>query len=136
MSTGSPGLAAPTGPGPTAHRPTPTWKRRGTRKPLAWWDRTKFLILIAALFSLLVWNEYLRIEPLGTWADAVVQVAAGQRWLVVLAAVEVLRQVHFAISERSARYHRLWTEMVFGRFNRFTERRFSAWTGSACGGSS
>ena len=132
MSTGSPAppaSAPPTAPDPvTSHRPTPAWKRRGTRKPLAWWDRTKFLILIAALFSLLVWNEYLRIEPLGHWSDAVVQIAAGQRWLLVLAGLEVLRQLHFLISERSLRYNRLWTEKIFGRFNRFTERRFSAWT--------
>jgi cell division protease FtsH len=136
MSTGSPAPAASSPPsaapgesaGTPGHRPTPAWKRRGTRKPLAWWDRTKFLFLIAGLFGLLVWNEYLRIEPLGTWADAVTQIAAGQRWLLILAGIEVLRQVHFVISERSAWYHRFWTERVFGRFNRFNERRFSAWT--------
>src|SRR5690349_16536183 len=114
--------------GTPGHRPTPAWKRRGTRKPLAWWDRVKFLLLISGLFGLLLWNEYLRIEPLGHWGDAVVQIAAGQRWLVILAGLELLRQVHFVISERSVRYHRFWTEKVFGRFNRFTERRFSAWT--------
>jgi ATP-dependent Zn protease len=95
---------------------------------LAWWDRTKFLILIAALFGLLVWNEYLRIEPLGNWDDALVEIATAQRWLVILAGLEVVRQLHFVISERSVWYNRLWTERIFGRFNRFNERRFSAWT--------
>jgi cell division protease FtsH len=131
MSTGSPAPAAsPPDPAdaPTGHRPTPAWKRRGTRKPLPWWDRTKFLILIAALFGLLVWNEYLRIEPLGSLLDAANQILADQPWLVILAGVEVVRQLHFAISERSVRYNRFWTETVFGRFNRVTERRFSAWT--------
>ena len=112
----------------SAHRPTPAWKQRGTRKPMVWWDRTKFLLLIVLLFGLLVWNEYLRIEPLGSGLDAVEQIATSQRWLVVLAGLEVLRQLHFFISERSVRYHRFWTDRVFGRFNRFTERRFSAWT--------
>jgi len=138
MSTGSPAPAASAPPSagsgassdspPAGHRPTPAWKRRGTRKPLAWWDRIKFLFLIAALFSLLVWNEYLRIEPLGHWSDAAIQIAAAQRWLLILAGVEVLRQLHFLVSERSVRYNRFWTETVFGRFTRFTEHRFSAWT--------
>ncbi|HST83221.1 MAG TPA: AAA family ATPase [Kineosporiaceae bacterium] len=120
--------ANPTSAEPTGHRPTPAWKRRGTRRPLPWWDRTKFLVLIAALFSLLVWNEYLRIEPLGSWDDAATEIVTVQRWLVVLAGLELLRQLHFVISEHSAWYNRFWTEKVFGRFNRFTERRFSAWT--------
>ena len=29
------------------------------RKPLPLWDRTKFLLLLALLFGVLVWNEYL-----------------------------------------------------------------------------
>jgi ATP-dependent Zn protease len=113
---------------PVAHRPVPAWKQRGTRKPLAWWDRTKFLLLFVILFGLLVWNEYLRIEPLGSWRDAVEQIATAQRWLIWLAGLELVRQLHFAISERSARYNEFWTNRVFGRFNRFSERRFSAWT--------
>jgi ATP-dependent Zn protease len=132
MSTGTPAPAAlpPAEPAgkTSAHRPTPAWKERGTRKPLAWWDRVKFVVLIGALFGVLVWNEYLRIEPLGHWGDAIAQIATSQRWLVALAGVELIRQVHFLISERSGPYNRFWVDRVFGRFNRFTERRFSAWT--------
>jgi ATP-dependent Zn protease len=132
MSTGSPAPPAPSATqlddATSSHRPTPAWKQRGTRKPMAWWDRSKFLLLIVVLFGLLVWNEYLRIEPLGSWLDAVEQIASGQRWLLVLGGLEVLRQLHFLISERSIRYHGFWTDRVFGRFNRFSERRFSAWT--------
>lgn len=123
---------APQDPSPPAatesHRPTPAWKLRGTRKPLTWWDRIKFLLLLNVLFGLMVWNKYLEIEPAGTWADAAEQIAAAQRWIVVLGVIEVVRQLHFRISEVSARYHRFWMELVFGKWNRFTERRFSAWT--------
>jgi cell division protease FtsH len=133
MTTGSPApaaspLATQSADATSSHRPTPVWKQRGTRKPMAWWDRTKFLLLIVILLGLLVWNEYLRIEPLGNWRDAVEQITTSQRWLVVLSGLEVLRQVHFVISEHSVRYHGFWTDRVFGRFNRFSERRFSAWT--------
>jgi cell division protease FtsH len=40
----------------------------------------------------------------------------------------VLRQIHVLIAERWAGYHRFWTERVFGRAERFGQRRFSAWT--------
>jgi len=46
----------------------------------------------------------------------------------VLLGLELLRQVHFLISEHSARYHRFWTETFFGSFERTTHRRISDWT--------
>ncbi len=55
---------APAGPAPDPRFP---WKARGTRKPLSLWDRTKFLLLFALLFELLVWNEYVRFGPPETW---------------------------------------------------------------------
>ena len=122
MITGTPAPAAP------AQRPTPAWKLRGTRRPLAWWDRTKFILLIVALLGLLIWNEYLRIEPLGSWRDALEQMINAQRWLVILGGLELLRQLHFVVSEHSARYNGFWTDTVFGRLTRISERRFSAWT--------
>jgi ATP-dependent Zn protease len=104
------------------------WKAKGTRKPLSVWDRTKFLWLLSGLFHLMVWNEYLRIHPPGTWGDAEQQIAWNQRWLVWLTAAEVIRQIHLRISEVSAGYHRLWQERVFGGWNRWTRKRFTAWT--------
>jgi hypothetical protein len=111
-----------------SHRPTPDWKAKGRRKPLPLWDRSKFLLLLAVLFGVLVWNKALEIQPNGNWLDAVEQVAALQRWILVLTIVEILRQLHFRVSELSGGYHRFWTEKVFGRWNAWTGRRFSAWT--------
>jgi ATP-dependent Zn protease len=122
---------SPAGPAPASvdsYRPTPRWELRGTRKPLPWWDRVKFLLLFTGIFTLLVWNEYLRISPLGNWADAAGQVRAGQQWLIWLGAAEVIRQLHYRISESSSRYHRFWTVRVFDRANRAVDRRFSPWT--------
>ncbi|MFI7588586.1 AAA family ATPase [Spongisporangium articulatum] len=109
-------------------RPEPDWKRRGTRKPMTPFDRFKFLLLIAALFGVLVWNEYLQIEPLGSWGDAFAQETASQQWLLWLLGLEAVRQLHFLISERNPAYNRLWTERVFAGFERWTQRRFTAWT--------
>jgi ATP-dependent Zn protease len=131
MTTGSPAPAESPVSAPaeaTSSRPSQAWKERGTRKPMVFWDRSKFLILIVALFGLLVWNEYLRIEPLGGWSEAFRQIVNTQWWLLVLGALELTRQLHFVISEQSARYNRFWTVRVFARSNRFVERKFSAWT--------
>jgi cell division protease FtsH len=120
--------ASPLEPGAPSHRPEPRWKVRGTRKPLAWWDRIKFLLLLNGLYALLVWNEYLRIEPLGTVNEATAAISRSQTWLIVLIVAEFVRQVHFRISEISPGYHAFWTRRVFGRWNNYTQRRFSAWT--------
>src|SRR5439155_26460075 len=40
------------------------------------------------------------------------------RWLVILIGLEVIRQIHFFVSEHWARYHRFWSNGVFGGFNR------------------
>ena len=98
-----------------SYRPTPEWKLKGRRKPLPLWDRTKFLLLLALLFGVLVWNKYLEIAAgrrLGRRRRAGGRAPALDP---VLAIVEVVRQLHFRLSELSARYHRFWTERVFGR---------------------
>jgi cell division protease FtsH len=127
--TGTPETSANPAEGSTdSHRPSPAWKREGRRKPLIGWDRGKFVLLLVVLLGLLVWNEYLRIEPLGSWSDAARAIAVGQSWLLGLTGLEVLRQIHFRIAESSSTYHRFWVERVFGRFHRWSRRRFSDWT--------
>ena len=104
------------------------WKAKGTRKPLTLWQRTRYLVLFAVVFEVLVWNEYLRFSPVENWFEAQQQVTWSQSWVLWLAGLEVLRQLHLFVSERSARYHRLWSERVFGRWNRWASRRFTDWT--------
>jgi cell division protease FtsH len=104
------------------------WKAKGTRKPLSWWQRVRYLVLFAVVFEVLVWSEYLQFSPAETWWEAQHQVAWSQQWLMWLAGLEVLRQVHMFVAEKSARYNRFWSERVFGRFNRWSQRKFSDWT--------
>ncbi|WP_198950211.1 AAA family ATPase [Kineosporia sp. A_224] len=103
------------------------WKVKGTRKPLGLWDRVKFLLLLGVVLGLLVWNEYLRISPLGGWGEASSNILRENTWLPTLVVVELLRQLHFVVSERWAGYHRFWSEKVFGRTTRWWERRFNPW---------
>ena len=117
-ATSSDGLRPPGGP-VDAHRLT--------RKPLTLWDRIKFLLLLVLVWFVLVWSTMAN-DPLVGFADAMrIEVRTGW-WVFVLIGLEVLRQVHFIISEHSAAYHRFWTETVFGGFERASSRRISDWS--------
>ena len=67
-------------------------------------------------------------NPLIGFSDAMrIEVRTGW-WVFILLGLEVLRQVHFLISEHWAAYNRFWTEKVFGGFERMTHRRISDWS--------
>ncbi len=100
---------------------------RPTRKPLPLWDRIKLLLLLTALWFLLAWSQKSG-NPLVSWSDAFRIESRSGAWILVLIGLELLRQVHFLISEHWAAYHQFWTNRVFAGFARVTHRRFSDWT--------
>src|SRR5579864_7247389 len=98
-----------------------------TRKRLPFWDRIKFLVLLSLLWIVLVWSVMAN-DPIVGFSDAVkIEVRTGF-WVFILLGLEVLRQIHFLISEHSRAYHRFWTWLVFGGIERLTHRRISDWT--------
>ena len=100
---------------------------RPTRKPLPLWDRIKFLLLLTLVWFLLVWSA-MAANPLIGFSDAVrIEVRSGL-WVFVLIGLELVRQIHFLISEHSAAYHRFWTVKFFGGVERATHRRLTDWT--------
>jgi cell division protease FtsH len=105
----------------------PRYDERPTRKPLPLWDRVKFLLLLVLLWFILVWSV-MASDPVPGFLDAMrIEVTAGL-WVFVLFGLEVLRQVHFLISEHWAGYHRFWTQTFFGGLEGTTHRRLSPWT--------
>ena len=100
---------------------------RRTRKPLAFWDRIKFLLLLTVFWFVLLWSTKSG-NPLVTWSDAFRIEARAGAWVLVLIGLEALRQIHFLISEHWARYHYFWTHRVFGGTERITHRKLSDWT--------
>jgi ATP-dependent Zn protease len=100
---------------------------QSTRKPLSLWDRAKYLLLLALLWLWLVWAA-MADNVILPFQESMRQVTRSSVWIPVLAAVEVLRQLHFFVSEKSERYHRFWTERVFGGVDRMAKRRMSDWT--------
>ena len=109
----------------TAGRPRDD--ERPTRKPLPIWDRIKFLLLLVLLWFVLVWSV-MASDPLVGFVDAMrIEVTSGW-WVFALFALELIRQLHFLISEHWAGYHRFWTKSFFGRLDGSKNRRLSPWT--------
>lgn len=97
---------------------------RITRKRMALWDRTKFLLLLGLLFGFFVWSA-MADNPLVPVEDALNQALAAKWWVLALAGVELIRQTHYLVSETSAGYHQAWR----GLFRRFDSRasRMNDW---------
>jgi cell division protease FtsH len=87
---------------------------RTTRKKSDLWDRVKLLFLFAVLFSVFFWQE-VADNPIRSLNDALLDTFASKTWLLVLAGLEVLRQIHFLIAERWSGYYLVWRNSVFGR---------------------
>ncbi|WP_084960477.1 AAA family ATPase [Thermoactinospora rubra] len=114
------GLRAP-GSGPDDQGPE-------TRKSLPLWDRVKFLLLLGVAFLVLTWKTMADFEGIISFPEAMRSIAGAYQWIFWLIGLELVRQVHFLISEHWAGYHRFWSKGVFGGFDRWTHRRFSDWT--------
>ena len=80
---------------------------RTTRKPLPWWDRVKFIVLLGALFWFMVWAET-GDNPILPVSEAINTVARSRWWIFVLGGLEVVRQIHFVIAEHWSRYYLFW----------------------------
>src|SRR4249920_946928 len=113
----SPGPAGPPALPAGGDTQATTAEDRGTRKPLAWWDRVKFLILFGVAWLVLAWSTYAEFQPLITVGEAFRQTLSSGLWVLILFGLEAVRQLHFFISERSAAYNTFWTERVWGRLN-------------------
>jgi cell division protease FtsH len=103
------------------HIPDQT-KERKPRRKLLFFDRAKVLIILLGYLLLAVVATHGEV-PLSTWGEAF-QTQFRAKWIVlVLAGVELLRQIHNLVSERSADYHYFWTEKFFGGWERFWSKR-------------
>jgi len=98
-----------------------------TRRKLSLWDRSKWLVLLIAIWLILVWTM-MGSDPLIGFLDAArLQVQMGW-WVFVLIGLELIHQIHFFISEHSAAYHQFWLKKVWGKWDRFSNGKISAWT--------
>jgi ATP-dependent Zn protease len=84
---------------------------------MATWDRIKFLVGLTALWWILVWATTVN-NPIEPVTDAMQHQAGALWWLDALIALELIRQIHYLVSERSPRWHRFWTERMLAGFGR------------------
>jgi ATP-dependent Zn protease len=96
-----------------------------TRRPSGIWDRIKVLLLLVALLGFFVATE-IADNPILPVSEAINETLRSKTWLLVLIGLELFRQLHYLISERSAAYHQFWTKKVFGGWNRYMTR-FNPW---------
>jgi cell division protease FtsH len=119
-ANGETGLARPDQ-GPLERESRPRDADRKTRKPLAWWDRVKIFLLLVGAWTAMYWAGLANNRLLSS-RDGATQALRSYWWILALAGLEVIRQIHYFISEHWARYHRFWTKRFFGAFSRKTGR--------------
>lgn len=87
------------------------------RKPMETWDRIKFLLALLAIFLVLV-MFHASNNPLEPLSVAIANELVSGWWLVLLFGIEILRQAHYLLSERSEAWHEFCTEEIFGQFSK------------------
>ncbi len=98
---------------------------RKVRIHLSLFDRTKFILLFAITVAVLTWADMAN-NPLLSFKDSLVATTNNRSWLLVLIGIEVVRQIHFGLSEILAPYHGIW-QKYFSFVDRLVHR-LSDWT--------
>ena len=86
-----------------------------TRRRADTWDRIKFLVILSVITTAVVGSQ---VQPPFVTVSAALREFLGTsagRILGILFVIEVIRQIHYFISERSSAYHGFWQSGVFGR---------------------
>ncbi|MEZ5406441.1 MAG: AAA family ATPase [Acidimicrobiales bacterium] len=92
------------------------------RRPVPLFDRVKILAVLAVIFLFLFWR--LRADqPAYTFGDALITQLQRSGWILTLALIEVVRQLHYLVSEQNAGYNHFWAETVWGGLDRWKDRR-------------
>ncbi len=91
------------------------------------WDRIKFLVLLTFITTAVVGSQV--NPPFVTLEAALSEFLATTpgRLLAIFFVLEVIRQIHYFLSERSAGYHAFWQQGVFGRVESGMDH-FKPWT--------
>ena len=92
------------------------------RRPKAPFDRIKLLLVMIIWFGFSLWRLR-QSQPALTFSDAVIQQVKDSSWLIVLAGIETIRQIHYYISEKSARYNTFWVRRVWDAIDDWKDRR-------------
>ncbi len=100
----------------------------GKRRKSPFYDRIKVTLFLVVAIAFFVWKDV--NDPFVTLRESFLDFAATTlgRILLVLLVVEVLRQIHYVISEHWAGYNRLWADRIFAGTERQVTKRFNDFT--------
>jgi cell division protease FtsH len=88
------------------------------RRRMQFFDRVKILVLLTIWFGFAAALKHSSV-PIMSWAEAFREQLQAKWWLLALAGLEVLRQIHYVISERNGGYHYRVQHGLFGGWDRW-----------------
>ncbi len=97
-----------------------------TRPPMETWDRVKFLSILIVIWLFMTVGA-MSGNPLMSFSEAARHEMATAWWLVLLIAIELVRQMHYLISERSPEWNTFATEVLFKGFGD-SSSKMNDWT--------
>ncbi len=103
------------------HIPPPDDREPKVRPKALLWDRVKVVVILSAF--ILLSAAYLHSQiPIMSYGEALRDQLRAKWWIEIIIGLEVLRQIHYLISERSPGYYQFWQGKVFGRWERRMSR--------------
>ncbi len=92
------------------------------------WDRIKILVLLGVIIGAIIASSQ-DVGFLSIW-DVTVEFFSTPAGIALgaLFLLELIRQIHYWLSERSASYNSFWQDSVFGGIERWTHAHFKPWT--------
>ena len=98
------------------------------RLPKPFFDRLKVLIFLGIFFFILV--SYQLNPPFIGWGEALeISLGTGLGFVIlVIAAIEVVRQLHYFLSEKWAAYNHFWSDTFWGGSDRVSRKWLNDWT--------
>jgi len=87
------------------------------RRKSLFFDRTKVLVIIGTVFFFIVAKARADI-PVETWWWHIQDQLRAKSWMVWVAGIEVVRQLHYVICEHSAGYNTFWERRIWGGWER------------------
>lgn len=103
------------------HQPVIDDRDPPLRRKLFFFDRFKVFVLLAIFIGLCTSQQKTDI-PLMSWSEALRDQLHAKWWVLILAGLELVRQIHNLISEHSMRWHGFWQKKVFGGWERMMSR--------------
>ena len=97
----------------SVHQPVIDDRDPPLRRKMFFFDRLKVFVLLGIFIALCTSHQKTDI-PLMSWGEALRDQLHAKWWVLILAGLEVIRQIHNIISEHSKRWHGFWQKKVFG----------------------